>query len=96
MLLNSYDKKGYIYEYRMNNNGDTKLDYQHRVKWELRYGKIPEGYEIHHINGNKKDNRISELKIFNIMGYVIYKSGNLMCLPAFIHTKLFHNIKNKI
>ena len=74
MLLNSYDKQGYIYEYWLLKNADTKLDFQHRIIWELRYGKIPKGYEIHHINRNKKDNQLGELKIFTIKGYIVYKA----------------------
>lgn len=33
----------------------------HRLIWETYKGKIPEGYVIHHINGNKYDNRIENL-----------------------------------
>jgi hypothetical protein len=95
ILLNSYDKQGYIYEYRLNKNGDTKLDYQHRIKWELRYGIIPKEYEIHHINRNKKDNRLGKnLFVFMLKGYLVFKSGNLLCLPKHLHTELFHNINN--
>jgi len=95
-LLNSYNKKGYIYEYWLLENGNTKLDYQHRILWEKAYGKIPKGYDIHHLNKNKTDNRLSKrISIFMLFGYVIYKSGNLVCLPAHLHTKLFHNINDK-
>jgi len=97
MLLNSYDKQGYIYEYRMNKNGDTKLEFQHRYIWEKAYGKIPIGYEIHHINRNKKDNRLGKkIYCFMLFGKVVYLSGNLLCLPAYLHSKIFHNIQNKI
>lgn len=33
----------------------------HRYIWEQKNGAIPEGYVIHHINGNKLDNRIENL-----------------------------------
>ena len=33
----------------------------HRLVWELEKGPIPEGYVIHHINGNRLDNRIENL-----------------------------------
>lgn len=34
---------------------------EHRVIWEKVHGPIPKGCEIHHINGNGKDNRIENL-----------------------------------
>ena len=39
--------------------------YTHRVVWELHNGSIPEGMEIDHINRNKADNRIENLRVVN-------------------------------
>lgn len=49
----------------------------HRDVWEFYNGTIPDGWDIHHINENKKDNRIE----------------NLECLPKAEHTRLYspHN-----
>jgi len=33
----------------------------HRIVWELHYGKLPQGYIVHHLNGDKSDNRIENL-----------------------------------
>ena len=44
----------------------------HRFVWESVNGSIPKGYDIHHINEDKTDNRIE----------------NLECLPKGIHTSL--------
>jgi hypothetical protein len=44
----------------------------HRVIWEKHYGQIPVGYDIHHLNGDKADNRIE----------------NLQCLLSAEHTRL--------
>ena len=38
----------------------------HRYVWEQNFGKIPEGGVIHHINGNKFDNRIENLMLMDI------------------------------
>lgn len=43
--------------------GDRTL--LHRDMWEHHNGKIPEGYDIHHINENKHDNRIENFECIN-------------------------------
>ena len=35
----------------------------HRLVWKKSYGEIPEKMVIHHINGNKQDNRIENLSL---------------------------------
>jgi len=49
----------------------------HRYVWEKEIGKIPDGWDIHHINEDKTDNRIE----------------NLECLPKAEHTRKYspHN-----
>ena len=37
--------------------------YEHRKVWEEHHGLIPSGMNIHHINQNKLDNRIENLKL---------------------------------
>ena len=34
----------------------------HRYVWEYYFGEIPDGYDIHHINENRSDNRIENLE----------------------------------
>jgi len=36
---------------------------EHRKVWTLTNGPIPDGMQIHHINNNKQDNRIENLKL---------------------------------
>lgn len=52
-------KSGYIV-YRP--KGEPQI-FEHRLVWERINGKIPNGYEIHHINRKKDDNRIENLQL---------------------------------
>jgi len=44
------------------NTGKSKTILVHRKVWIEHHGTIPTGYIIHHINGNKKDNRIENME----------------------------------
>lgn len=52
--------KGYTKE-----SGEWKKKYFHRYKWELKNGPIPEGFQIHHIDGNTLNNDIKNLELVN-------------------------------
>jgi hypothetical protein len=39
---------------------------QHRVIWEQAYGPIPEGYQIHHKNEDRSDNRLENLECLTV------------------------------
>jgi HNH endonuclease len=56
---------------------DRKGIKQHRVIWEIYFGKIPKGYVVHHKNGIKHDNRIE----------------NLECMPHGAHSTHHHELK---
>lgn len=69
-------------KYTLRNTGyygrtDAKRSLLHRDVWEAHNGPIPNGYDIHHINGDRQDNQIE----------------NLECLPKSEHTRLYspHN-----
>ena len=49
--------------YRRNKRGWFQIPYStiHRDVWEFHYGKIPDGYDIHHIDGDKANNQIDNL-----------------------------------
>lgn len=42
-------------------NGKSRL--AHHLEWEKHNGPIPKGMQIHHINGDKRDNRIANLQL---------------------------------
>lgn len=53
-------EKGYRYA-KGHVNG--KLKYLHRYVWECNFGVIPEGYDIHHIDFDKRNNDITNLQM---------------------------------
>lgn len=48
--------------YRVTILNGVKL-YQHRIVWEMFNGEIPEGMNIDHINHNRSDNRLNNLRL---------------------------------
>ena len=58
--------------YRLTNKRDKHISL-HRFVWEKEKGKIPLGWDIHHIDNDKTNNKIE----------------NLECLPKSEHTKKY-------
>lgn len=47
----------------------------YRKVWEIAYGKIPDGLEIHHIDGNHSNNELVNLKLVTLQEHLdIHKS----------------------
>lgn len=42
-------------------NTKNKRKYLHRELWEIKNGPIPGGHEIHHLDGNKENNDLSNM-----------------------------------
>ena len=53
------DKDGYL---RIASNCLRTAYRIHRIIYEIHFGKIPEGFEVDHINGDVEDNRIENLR----------------------------------
>lgn len=49
-------------QYKAKQYKGKRID-EHRLVWTKSNGEIPKGYVIHHINGNKKDNRLENLEM---------------------------------
>lgn len=63
LLTNSnLTKYGYMENTLRNVNGKQHTYARHRVIWYYFKGNIPQGMHIDHINGNKLDNRIENLR----------------------------------
>lgn len=56
-------KEGYKQIYRPKHPDARENGYisEHKFKYEKKYGPVPAGKVIHHINGNKLDNRLKNL-----------------------------------
>ncbi len=57
--------KGYVCQGYMRIGINGKKWLMHRLVWETRVGKIPEGFFIHHKDGNKLNNKISNLELLS-------------------------------
>jgi hypothetical protein len=54
----------------------------HRVLWMQRFGDIPSGMELHHINGDTSDNRLANLMMVTRQDHFRYHSPNFMMTPS--------------
>lgn len=95
------------YKWRKNSSGYIVRDinlvgqkrqriYQHRAIYELHYGPIPDGYELHHKNEVKDDNRLENImcvtreqhKWLHAGAYVEDGAWFLQCKECRLHLKI--------
>lgn len=62
--LKDTDSKGWYFSRVIKNSqGETKSIRLHRLVAEYFIGEIPEGYQVHHKDGNKQNNSVENLEI---------------------------------
>ena len=71
------NKKGYLFT-NFYYNGKSHCHLIQTVVWRAFNGDIPEGYEVDHINNDRKDNRLENLQLLTKSdnNKKSYKSGN--------------------
>lgn len=62
---------------------------EHCVIWNLHYGNIPDGYSIDHINGNRSDNRLINLRCiphrYNMQNQKLSKNKSYSRIPGVLY-----------
>lgn len=71
------DRKGCItkYGYRRVTQKDRRQRFEHVLIWEQHHGPVPPGMELHHVNGDKLDNRIENLQLVSRLEHKRIHSG---------------------
>lgn len=60
------DERGYVLEF-----AGSSWVRQHRLVWERKHGPLGPGDDIHHKNGNKQDNRLSNLEVVTASDHAV-------------------------
>jgi len=70
--------KGHVTKYgyrRVRKPGQRRLRMEHVLVWEAHHGPVPPGMELHHVDGDKLDNRIENLRIVTRLEHKRIHSG---------------------
>lgn len=60
-IISNVNSKGWYFTIVLSNGKIKKTERIHRLVYKTFVGEIPDGMIIHHINGNKQDNRVENL-----------------------------------
>lgn len=94
-ILGNQDRGGYLrVSYRLNKN-KTKSIFVHILIWECVNGKVPEGYDVHHIDGNRQNNSIHNLELIEHSEHMrIHNINTKNCVGRIISDKTKEKIRN--
>lgn len=75
-ILPAYNQSGYMLYCLIDNEGKKQTVYAHRAVYESFVGNIIEGYEINHIDCNKKNNHFTNLNLLTHRENCLYNRDN--------------------
>ncbi len=61
-IMKPGDRRGYS-KYTFTRENQKRMFCAHRLVWEAFNGPIPDGLQINHLNGDKRDNRLTNLEV---------------------------------